>query len=107
MSGLANRRCWFVVHCHERLLPINDRIIERIIAYLQDQDRILKKRLGGRRLRLTDAERSRLARKAHALGYKRLHTLETLVTPDTLMRWYRQLIARKWDSRDRRRSGRR
>lgn len=64
------------------------------------------RRLGGRRLRFTDAERARLARKAHALGYKLLHTLETLVTPETLMRWYRQLIARKWDSSDRRRTGR-
>jgi len=76
------------------------------IAYLQEENRILKQRLGSRRLRFTDAERSRLARKAHALGYKLLHTLETLVTPETLMRWYRQLIARKWDSSDQRRTGR-
>src|SRR5438552_2907109 len=77
-----------------------------VIAYLQEENRILKERLGERRLRFTDAERCRLARKAHALGYRLLHTLETLVTPDTLMRWYRQLIARKWDSSDRRRTGR-
>jgi len=76
------------------------------IAYLQEENRILKERLGERRLRFTDAERCRLARKAHALGYKLLHTLETLVTPDTLLRWYRQLIARKWDSSERRSTGR-
>jgi hypothetical protein len=29
---------------------------------------LLKERLGGRRLRFTDAERRRLARKAHTLG---------------------------------------
>ena len=64
---------------------VNRRQLE-VIAYLQEENRILKQRLGVRRLRFTDAERGRLARKAHALGYKLLQTLETLVTPDTLMR---------------------
>jgi hypothetical protein len=50
---------------------------------------VLKARLGGRRLRFTDAERCRLARKAHALGRKVLSELDTLVTPATLLRWYR------------------
>ena len=45
--------------------------------------------MGGRRLRFTDAERRRLARKAQALGRKVLNELETLVTLDTLLRWYR------------------
>ena len=84
---------------------VNRRQLE-VIAYLQEENRILKERLGGQRLRFTHAERCRLARKAHALGYKLLHALETLVTPDTLMRWYRQLIARKWDFSDRRGAGR-
>ena len=44
----------------------------------------------------TDAERCRLARKAHALGGKLLRELDTLVTPETLLRWYRHLLARKW-----------
>jgi putative transposase len=53
-------------------------------------------RLGGKWLRFTDAERCRLARKAHALGHKVLSELDTLVIPDTLLRWYRKLIALKW-----------
>jgi putative transposase len=50
----------------------------------QEENRVLKERMGGRRLRFTDAERRRLARKAQALGRKVLNELETLVTPDTL-----------------------
>jgi putative transposase len=54
-----------------------------VIEYLQEENRVLKERLGGRRLRFTDAERCRLARKARALGRKVLRELDTLVTPDT------------------------
>jgi hypothetical protein len=34
------------------------------IDYLKEENRLLKERLGGRRLRLTDAQRRRLARRA-------------------------------------------
>ncbi len=67
---------------------------------------MLKERLGGRRLRFTDAERRRLARKAQALGRKVLNELETLVTLDTLLRWYRELVASKWNYSHRRGPGR-
>jgi len=63
-----------------------------VVDYLQEENRVLKERLGGRRIRLTDVERHRLARKAQALGRKVLNELETLVTPDTLLRWYRELL---------------
>jgi hypothetical protein len=67
-----------------------------VIEYLQEENRVLKARLGGKHLRFTNAERCRLARKAHALGRKLLSELGTLFTPDTLLRWYRHLTARKW-----------
>ena len=66
-----------------------------VIDYLQEENRVLKERRGGRRIRFTDAERRRLARKAHALGRKVLNELETLVTPDTLLRWHQELVASK------------
>jgi putative transposase len=36
------------------------------------------------------------------LGRKAISELETLVTPDTLMRWYRTLVAQKWTYSQRR-----
>jgi putative transposase len=77
-----------------------------VIDYLQEENRVLKERLGGRRIRFTDSERRRLARKAYALGRKVLGELETLVTPDTLLRWHRQLVALKWTYTQRRGPGR-
>ena len=77
-----------------------------VIAYLQEENRVLEERLGGRRLRFTDSERRRLARNAQSLGRKVLKELETLVTPDTLLRWYRELVARTWDYSHRRGPGR-
>jgi putative transposase len=67
------------------------------IEYLLEENRILREHHGKKRLRFTDAQRRRLARKAKKLSRKALLSLETLVTPDTLLRWYRNLIARKYD----------
>jgi transposase InsO family protein len=70
---------------------------QQVISYLIEENRVLKAQLGGRRLRLTDTERRRLAVLAHPLGRKRLKEVATLVTPDTLLRWYKRLIAQKFD----------
>jgi len=48
----------------------------------------------------------RLARKALVLGRKMSNQLETLVTPDTPLRWYRELVASKWNYSHRRGPGR-
>jgi putative transposase len=76
------------------------------IEYLKAENRLLRERLGGRRIVFTDAERQRLAEKARAVGHKALHELGTIVTPGTLLRWHRQLVARKWTFVERRRPGR-
>src|SRR6266511_2200143 len=76
---------------------------QQVITYLIEENRVLKAQLRGRRLRLTDTERRRLAALAHPLGHKRLQKVATIATPDTLMRWYHRLIAQKFDgSRHRR-----
>jgi transposase InsO family protein len=77
-----------------------------LIEFLQAENRLLKERLRGKRIRFTDAERALLARKAKAVGRKALLELDTLVSPDTLMRWHRRLVAEKWDFSKRRGPGR-
>jgi transposase len=58
-------------------------------------------------LRLTDAERVTLAEIAHRLGRKALEDVANIMKPDTIMGWYRRLIARKFDgSKSRRYPGR-
>src|SRR5438034_198649 len=68
---------------------------QEAIAYLIEENRLLRRQLGGRRLRFTDDDRRRLALRAHRLGRQVLRDV-AIVTPDTLLRWHRQLVARKW-----------
>jgi len=59
---------------------------------------------GKKRLLLTDDHRRLLAVKGKSLGRKALMKLTTIVTPDTILRWHRQLVAQKWDYSERRQS---
>jgi hypothetical protein len=77
-----------------------------VIEYLKEENRVLREHLGGKRLRFTDRQRRRLARKARSIDRKRLFEIGTVVTPDTLLRWYRKLITRKYDGSKHRKAGR-
>ncbi len=79
---------------------------QNVIEYLQEENRALREQLGGKRLLFTDRQRRRLAAKARAIGRKGLFEITTLVTPDTLLRWYRRLIAKKYDGSQNRKVGR-
>jgi hypothetical protein len=68
-----------------------------VIDYLREENRVLREQLGGRRVRLDDNQRRRLAVKAKALGRKALAEIATIVTPETLLAWHRKLIAQKYD----------
>src|SRR5258706_9403051 len=76
------------------------------IEYLKAENRALLEELGGKRLRFTDAQRRHLARKAKPLGRRRLREISPIASPDTLLRWYRELVARKYDGSARRGPGR-
>ena len=73
-----------------------DRREREVLAYLIEENRVLRQQLNGRRLRLTDDDRRKLAARAYRLGRRALREVGTIVTPETLLRWHRQLIARKW-----------
>src|SRR5882672_1976211 len=74
--------------------------------YLAAEDRIIKAQLKGR-LKLSDAERGALGEIGHRLGRKVLADVATIARPDTILGWYRRLVARKFDgSRARRGPGR-
>jgi hypothetical protein len=69
---------------------------QHVIEYLIEENRILKEQLKGRRLRLTNDQRRRLAARGRRLGRRVLGQVATIVTPDTILRWHRRLIALKW-----------
>jgi len=77
-----------------------------VIDYLQEENRVLRQHLEGKRLRFNDEQRRRLAVRAKKLGWPMLHELTTIVTPATLLAWHRKLIAQKYDGSARRRPGR-
>ena len=58
---------------------VNRRQLE-IVEFLQEENRVLREQLGGRRLRFTDAQRRRLAAKGKALGRRVLDQLGGLAS---------------------------
>ena len=79
---------------------------QAVIDYLIEENRVLRAVNGSRRLRLTDDQRRRLAVKGHVLGRRHLAAVAGIVTPDTILRWYRRLVAKKYDGSQTRRPGR-
>ena len=74
--------------------------------YLAAENRILKAQLKGR-LKLSDAERATLGEIGYRLGRKALAEVATVARPDTILAWYRKLVASKFNgSKARRGPGR-
>ena len=76
------------------------------IDSLREENRVLREHRGPRPLRLTDAQRRRLAARGQQLGRRILSQGAGIVTPDTMLRWYRRLIAQQDDGSARQRRGR-
>ena len=91
----------FILHPWQLLLLILagwvNRQQQEVIEYLRTENQVLKEKLGKRRILLNDNQRRRLAVKAKVIGRKLLGEIGTLVTPDTILRWHRRLVAQKWD----------
>jgi len=64
--------------------------------YLAAENRILRAHLP-KRLRLSDEQRSTLAEIGKRLGRKVLSQVACVAKPDTILAWYRRLIAQKFD----------
>ena len=73
-----------------------DRREREAVAYLIEENRLLRRQLGTLRPRLTNDDRRQLAARAYRVGRAALQEIATIATPDTLLRWHRQPIARKW-----------
>ncbi len=75
-----------------------------VIASLRTENQILREKHGKKRILLSDDQRRRLAVKGKLLGRNLLGEIGTLFTPDTILRWHRQLVATKWDYSNRRKA---
>jgi hypothetical protein len=64
--------------------------------YLAKENRILRGKIKGRLL-LSDSEKTTLTEIAHRLGCKALGDVASAAKPEILLRWYRELIAKKFD----------
>ena len=85
----------FIVICLAGWLNRNQ---QEVIEYLREEVRVLREQHGPKRMRFTDEQRSRLARKAKRINFGKLKEIATIVTPQTLLTWHRRLIAKKYDS---------
>src|SRR5438034_4965826 len=85
-----------------RILGTVDQELLARNEYLAAENRILKAQLKGR-LKLSEAERAMLGEIGHRLGRKVLAEVATVARPDTILAWYRKLVARKFDGSEARR----
>jgi len=98
----------FVLHpWHVLVLTLSalmNREQQKAVEYLKTENQVLREKLGKKRLLLNDDQRRRLAVKGKFLGRKMLQEIGTVFTPDTILRWHRELVAKKWDHSDKRKS---
>src|SRR5262245_50375884 len=74
--------------------------------YLVTENRLLRSQIKGR-VRLSDGERKTLAEIGMKLGKQALEEVDSIVEPDTILAWHRELVAQKCDgTRKRQRPGR-
>jgi putative transposase len=78
-----------------RLLPMSDRDKDTEILVLRHQIAVLQRQLGAAKPRFDLSDRALLAALLHRLPMQVIKGLRLLVRPDTILRWHRDLIARR------------
>jgi transposase InsO family protein len=78
-----------------RLLPMSDYAKDAEILALRHQVTVLQRQLHGQQVRFTPADRALLAALLHRLPHDVLRRIRLLVRPETVLRWHRDLIARR------------
>src|SRR2546429_6582403 len=78
-----------------RLLPRSDHDKDTEILVLRHQLGVLQRHLGDQRVRFQSTDRALLAALLHPLPRPVLRRLRLLVRPDTILRWHRDLLARR------------
>jgi putative transposase len=81
----------FAYHIHKELYDVIDYLSEQVQVLLENQEK------HGKRILLTDSQRIRIAAKAKKLSRENLISYTKMFTPDTVLGWYRKLIAQKYD----------
>lgn len=74
-----------------------------MIMYLLAENEILKDQLEkkGVKVKLSNAQRYKLAKQGKKLGRKGLMEYASIVTPDTILAWHRKLVALKYTAKHR------
>ena len=75
---------------------------QAVIEYRDEEIRILKEKLGKKRILLNDAQKRRLATAAAKVGRDALGKIGALFSPETLLRWHQSLVAKKYDGSEKR-----
>ena len=88
-----------------RLLPMSDREKDIEIVALRHQITVLERQLNGQQVRLHAIDRALLASLLQGLPREALRRMRLLVRPDTVLRWHRDLVARRHAARSRPKRG--
>ena len=70
---------------------------QEMIEYLKEENKILREKLGPKRILLNDSQRRRLAILGKKLGRAVLSQVSCAFSPDTILKWHRKLVAAKYD----------
>lgn len=67
-----------------------------VIEYLKDENKTLRRAIKSKRIRLSLEDRRRLGAKGRGIGRNWLKDVATIACADTILAWYRDLVAKKW-----------